>query len=291
MTGVIQQIVDGLANGAIYGLVAMALVLIFRSTGIINLAQGEMAMFATFGAWALVQAGLPIGIALPVAVVGSFVSGLLVERVIIRPVATSPELVIVMTTLGLFLVVNSLAGIIWGYDVHKTESVFGQRVFTVGGVTITADSIGVVVVLLLLAGGLALFFRRTRVGMAMRASTINAESAALAGISVATMRMLGWGLAAGLGAFAGIFTAPRLFLDPNMMQGVLVYAFAAATLGGFDSALGAVIGGLTLGVLENLIAIYVIPDQLRVLVPLVLLCIVLIVRPQGLFGRAKVVRV
>ena len=292
MTEFIETIVDGIATGSLYGALALALVLIFRTTGIVNFAQGEMAMFTTFLAWGLLEAGLPIGAALVVTLALAFVIGALIERVIIRPVEGGETLTLVILTLGLFIFINSAAGWVWGFNNRAFPNLFGEDSVDIGGVGISVESLGIVAVLLALVGVLFLFFQHTKVGLAMRAVSMNPESSRLAGISVGRTLMIGWGVAALAGALAGMLIAPRLFLDVNFMGAVLIYSFAAATLGGFDSPLGAVIGGWIIGVVENLAGTYVdwIGNDLKILVPLLIILAVLMVRPTGLFGSPEVAR-
>ena len=289
----VQVIVDGAATGSLYGALALALVLIFRTTGIVNFAQGEMAMFSTFVAWGLVEAGLALGLALAATLAVSFVGGMVIERVIVRPVEGSDHLTLAILTLGLFILVNSAAGWIWGFENRSFPSAFPDDTVEVLGVTVAVESLGLVAVLIALVGILTLGFRRTKVGLAMRAVSMNPLSSRLAGISVGRTLMIGWGLAALVGALAGVLIAPRLFLDVNLMAGVLIYSFAAATLGGFDSPLGAVIGGWIIGISENLAANYVdfIGSDLKILVPLAVILVVLLIRPTGLFGSPEVARV
>ena len=288
----IQVIVDGLATGSLYGALAVAVVLIYRSTGIVNFAQGELAMFSTFIAWGLMQAGLPLGLALLATLAISFVGGMLIERVIIRPVEGGEVLTLVIVTLGLYILVNSLAGWIWGFGNRAFPSLFGDSQFDVAGVSIAVESIGIVVVLLAVVGLLFAIFQRTKIGLAMRAVSMNPDSSRLVGISVGRTLMIGWGIAALVGALAGALIAPRLFLDVNFMGGVLIYSFAAATLGGFDSPFGAVLGGWIIGIAESLAGTYVdfIGADLKILVPLVAILVVLLFRPTGLFGSAEVAR-
>jgi branched-chain amino acid transport system permease protein len=288
----LQVVVDGIADGSIYGTLALALVLIFRSTGIVNFAQGEMAMFATFVAWGLHDAGRPLWLALLGAFAVAFVGGMAIERLLIRPVEGAGPLPMVIVTLGLFVLVNAAAGWIWGFTNRGFPSIFPSGVVRLGGVELSIESLGVIAVLLAVVGLLGLLFQRTRLGLAMRAAALNPDSSRLVGIRVGRMLMLGWGLAALLGALAGVLVAPRLFLDVNMMGGVLVYAFAGAALGGFDSPLGAVVGSWIIGVTENLAGTYVsaIGADLKVLVPLAVIFVVLLARPSGLFGSPEVTR-
>jgi branched-chain amino acid transport system permease protein len=288
----VQVIVDGWATGSLYGALALAVVLIYRSTGIVNFAQGEMAMFSTFIAWGLLQAGLPLALALLGTLALSFAGGMLIERVIIRPVEGGEVLTVVIVTLGLFILINSGAGLIWGFGNRSFPTVFGDGTVAVAGVSVAVESLGIVAVLIAIVALLFVVTQRTRLGLAMRAVAMNPDSSRLVGISVGRTLMVGWGIAAVVGAVAGALIAPRLFLDVNFMGGVLIYSFAAATLGGFDSPLGAVIGGWIIGIAENLAGTYVdfIGADLKILVPLVVILVVLLFRPTGLFGSARVAR-
>ena len=288
----VQVVIDGWAIGSLYGALALAVVLIYRSTGIVNFAQGEMAMFSTFIAWGLLQAGLPLGLALLGTLALSFVAGMVIERAIIRPVEGGEVLTLVIVTLGLFILVNSAAGWIWGFGNRSFPSVFGDGSFDVAGIAIPVESIGIVAVLIAVVALLFVVFQRTKVGLAMRAVAMNPDSSRLVGISVGRTLMIGWGIAALVGALAGALIAPRLFLDVNFMGGVLIYSFAAATLGGFDSPIGAVLGGWIIGIAENLAGTYVdfIGSDLKILVPLVAILVVLLFRPTGMFGSAEVAR-
>jgi branched-chain amino acid transport system permease protein len=288
----IQVLVDGWATGSLYGALAVAVVLIYRATGIVNFAQGELAMFSTFIAWGLLEAGVPL---LP-AVVGTlgiaFAGGMVIERAIIRPVEGGEVLTLVIVTLGLYIFLNSLAGWIWGFGNRAFPTLFGDGSFDVAGATIPVESLGIVAVLIALVSILFAVFQRTKVGLAMRAVAMNPESSRLHGISVGRTLMIGWGVAALVGALAGVLIAPRLFLDVNFMGAVLIYSFAAATLGGFDSPLGALIGGWIVGIAEGLAGTYVdfIGSDLKILVPLTVILVVLLFRPTGLFGSAEVAR-
>jgi branched-chain amino acid transport system permease protein len=288
----VQLVIDGIAIGSIYGALALALVLIFRSTGIVNFAQGEMAMFSTFIAWGLVEGGVPLGLALLATFVLSFAGGMAVERVLIRPVEGADQLTILIVTLGLFILINSAAGWIWGFENRSFPRALPDGSTEIAGIRISYESLGIVAVLLAVSGLLFLLFQHTKLGLAMRAAAANPASSRLVGINVGRTLMIGWGLAALLGALAGVLVAPQLFLDVNLMGGVLVYSFAAATLGGFDSPKGAIIGGWIIGVAETLAGDYIgfIGSDLTILVPLAIIFVVLLVRPNGLFGSPEVVR-
>jgi branched-chain amino acid transport system permease protein len=288
-----QQVVSGLAQGAIYASLALALVLIYRTTDVLNFAQGEMATFTTYVAWALMDNGLSFWPAFAVTLFIAFLGGAAVERVLIRPVEHRPEIVIVIVTIGLLIALNGLTGWIWGPEVKAFDSPFPLRTVEVAGVTVSLQDVGVLAVCLITVALLWAFFRFTTLGLVMRAVANSQDSSRLMGVRVGWMLALGWGLAAVLGAVAGMMAAPALTLDPNLMLVVLIYAFAAAVLGGIDSPVGAVVGGLVLGVVINLLGTYVdfVGGELRLPAALTVLLIVLLVRPQGLFGHRVVRRV
>ena len=289
----LQQVVSGLATGGIYASLALALVMIYRATDVVNFAQGEMAMFSTYLAWSMLNAGLPYWQAFLATLAIAFVGGILVERVIIRPVENAPILSIVIVCIGLLVIFNSLAGWIYSYVIQPFPSPFPRRPIKIGNIVFGPHDLGAIGVTLVLLLLLFLFFRYTSLGLAMRAAAQNPASSRLVGIRVGWMLALGWGLAALVGAVAGIMVAPIVFLEPNMMGGILIYAFASATLGGFTSPGGAVLGGFLMGVIENLVGTYVrfIGTELKLTVALAIILIVLIVKPSGLFGRAAVHRV
>ncbi|MET9211465.1 MULTISPECIES: branched-chain amino acid ABC transporter permease [unclassified Nocardia] len=293
MHGFLEQLLGGLTAGAIYASLALGLVLIYRFTGVANFAQGELAMFSAFLAWQFGQSGMPLWLAMFTALAVSFAGGLLIERVVIRPVEGAPELTLVIVTVGLYFFVNAAAGWIWSFQLHTFPSPFPAGAIGTGGVSASYQSLGVLAVVGLVMVALFALFRFTKIGLAMRAVAANPESARLNGIRVGVVLALGWGLAALVGAVSGILAAPMLFLEPNMMGGVLIYAFAAATLGGFDSPVGAVAGGLIVGVSETLAGAYIdaIGTELKIAVPLLIIITVLLVRPQGLFGTQAVQRV
>jgi branched-chain amino acid transport system permease protein len=293
MDTLIQQIVSGLATGGIYGSVALALVMIYQATEVVNYAQGEMAMFSTYLAWTLLNAGLPYWVAFVATLAIAFVGGLLLERILIRPVENAPVLTIVIVCIGLLVILNSVAGWVYSYIQKPFPSPFSSKPIQVGNIYFGAHDLGALGITLLVLAGLYVFFRFTTLGLAMRAAAQNPVSSRLCGIRVGWMLAVGWGLAAMVGAVAGMMVAPIVFLDPNMMAGILIYAFASATLGGFTSPGGAVLGGLIVGVIENLVGTYVsfIGTELKLTVALALILIVLLVRPSGLFGRAVVHRV
>jgi branched-chain amino acid transport system permease protein len=286
-------VVSGLASGAIYASLALALVLIYRATDVVNFAQGEMATFTTYVAWTLMSHGLSYWPAFLLTLLIAFGGGVAVERVLIRPVENRPEIVIVIVTIGLLIAINGLTGWIWGGDVKAFDSPFPNRSTEIGGVALSVQDLGTLLVCLLTVILLWAFFRFTTVGLAMRSVAVNPEASRLMGVRVGWMLALGWGLAAVLGAVAGMMAAPTVFLDPNMMLVILIYAFAAAVLGGIDNPLGAVVGGLLLGVGINLLGTYVdfVGAELRLPAALAVLLLVLVVRPAGLFGHVAVRRV
>lgn len=291
----VQRVFDGLQAGAIYAILALAIVVIFRASGLLNFAQGELAMFTTFVVASIFDAGLPWWVATILALPVGFVLGAFLYRLLIVRLGgpQGSPLAIVIVTIGLFLILNDGARIIWGSDPSKVPRLFGEGRVELFGAGIAVQVLGLLGVLAVLVFAFSLLFQRTKLGLALRAVTSNQESAALAGIKVTSTLMIGWGLAGAIGALAGTFTASAtLGVDANMMQVVLIYAFAAATLGGFDSPLGAVVGGLILGVVSELAVGYVgvIGSDLRVLPGFALVLIVLLVRPQGLFGSARVGR-
>jgi branched-chain amino acid transport system permease protein len=289
-----QQVVAGLASGSIYASLALALVLIHRATGVINFAQGEMATLSTYVAWALMtNHGWSYWPAFVATLVISFFGGAVVHQAVIRPNEKGSVLRVVIVTIGLLLFINGLIILIWGGEIRAMESPFPTRTIEIAGVAISIQDIGTIGVVLATVVALWLLFQYTKVGLAMRAAAVNPAEARLVGVRVTWMLTFGWGLAALLGAVAGMLAAPSLFLDPNLMAALLIYAFASAVLGGIDSPIGAVVGGLILGVGLNLIGTYVdfVGADLRLPVALAVILVVLLVKPSGLFGRTEVKRV
>lgn len=290
METLIQQTVVGLANGGIYACLALALVMIYQATQHVNFAQGEMAMFSTFIAWALIQAGLPYWGAFALTVAVSFVGGAAIEFVIVRPLHRAPMLSVVASFIALLVIFHSLAGWIFGSELRDFPSPFPKDAWY-GSTLMSPHQVGILFVALCIVALLFAFFRHTTLGLTMRAAALNPDSSRLLGIHVGRMLMLGWGLAGAVGAVAGMMVAPVVFLDPGMMTGVLIYAFAGALIGGIDNPLGAIVGGFAVGVLENLLGTYVVGNELKLSVALALIVGVLIVRPAGLLGRRVVQRV
>lgn len=289
MEGLIHQIFAGLANGSIYASVALALVMIYRATGMINFAQGEMAVTSTYIALSLMHAGLTYWTAFFLTVGLSFIGGMVIERLVIRPVSRAPELSVVTVFIGLLLIFNSLAGWIWGYSIQQFPSPFSKLTFLTN-TYVTAHQLGAMSMTLILLALLYSFFRFTKMGLAMRGTVDNWISSRLVGIPVGRMLGIGWGLAAAIGAVAGMMVAPVVFLDTNMMAGILLYAFAGAVLGGINNPLGAVAGGFIVGVIETCLGIYVGTD-FRFAMAVVLIVIVLLLKPSGLWGKQIVKRV
>jgi branched-chain amino acid transport system permease protein len=290
MDAFLFQVLAGLATGGIYASLALALVMIYQATHLVNFAQGEMAMFTTYIAWSLVIAGVPYWLAFFLTVVFAFILGVLIERVVIRPVENAPVLAVVVVFIALLVILNSVTGWIYTYTIKSFPSPFPKEPLF-GIRYMSAHEIGAIGVTLVVLTALYCFFRFTPLGLAMRAAAQNPQSSRLVGIRVGWMLALGWGLAAAVGAVAGMMVAPIVYLDPNMMGGILLYAFAAALLGGIDSPMGAVIGGFVVGVLENVLGAFVIGNELKLTVALVLIIGVLLVRPSGFFGSVHVTRV
>jgi len=288
-----EQIVSGLGDGAVYAALALALVLIYRTTRAINFAQGEMATFSTFIAWSLMNHGFSFWQAFPLVLAISFAGGVAVERIVIRPIERAPVLTIVIVTLGLALLLNGLMNVIWGGADRPFQGGFSSNTVKLAGAHISIQYIGIIGVLAIVVVLLALFFRYTKLGLALRAAALNPDSSRLVGVRVSWMLALGWGLAALVGAVAGMMVAPIQFLGPNMMQTILLYAFAAAILGGLDSPVGAIVGGLLLGLTIDLLGRYVgyIGSTLKLPVALLLILVFLFFRPGGLFGSVAARRV
>ena len=286
----LAQVFSGLVTGGIYASVALALVMIYQATHLVNFAQGELAMFCTYIAWSMINAGMPYWVAFGATIVVAFLIGVTIERLVIRPVERASVLSVVVVFIGLLVIFNSLAGWIFSYTVKPFPSPFpAEPLF--GNHYLSSHGIGAIGVTLVVLALLYAFFRWTPLGLAMRAAAQNPASARLVGIRVGWTKALGWGLAAAIGSVAGMMVAPAVYLDPNMMSGILLYAFAAALLGGIDNPWGAVVGGFIVGVLENLVGAYLIGNELKLTVALVLIIGVLVVRPSGLFGRVRVTRV
>lgn len=290
-----QQAVTGLATGSIYGLLALAIVLIYRSTTVINFAQGELAMFTTFVAWSMFHWGA-YWVVFPLTLLMAAGLGAFIERVVIRPVEGRPTLNIIIVTLGLFAVINNLATIIWGGQPKGFRHYpISDETIRIGSTVLSMHDLAIMLFAAVIMIALYLFFQYTPVGLAMRATAQNPVASRLMGIRVGRMLTLGWALSASVGAVAGMFIAPLLLLQPPMMLAVLLYAFAAAVLGGLDSPLGAVVGGLIIGVTENLVGTYSpeswLGPDMSLTVTVAIIILVLVIRPSGIFGRRSLRRV
>ncbi len=288
-----QQTVAGLAQGAIFASLALALVLIYRATEVINFAQGELAMATTYVAYQLLQWGVPYWVTFFLTLVIAFVLGVVIQLVFIRPVQHRSVIAVVIVTVGLFILIDGLVTWKWGADLKFMEAPFGNTVYHVGQVAFSRNDLGVLLVSILSVVLLWVLFQFTKLGLAMRAAALRPAAASLVGVRVNWMLAMGWGLAAVLGAVAGLMTEPTQFLQPTMMQPILLYAFAAAVLGGLESPAGAVVGGLMLGVFLNLLGQYVgfATSELRLPIAFGVLLLVLLVKPNGLLGRRQVRRV
>ena len=288
----LHQVLAGLATGGIYACMALAVVMIYQAIDHLNFAQGEMAMFSTFIAWQLIQWGFPYWLAFGATIAISFAAGVAIERIVLKPLHNAPVLSHVVAFIALLAILNSAAGFIWDYTIKSFPSPFGAGPLFEQGLMSRHDA-GMICVTLLMLVLLYLFFRHTRIGLAMRAAAANPESARLAGIRVGWMTALGWGMAAAIGSVAGMLIAPVVFLEPNMMLSILLYGFAGAVVGGLTSPGGAVIGGFLVGIIENLAGTYipVVGREMKLSIALCIIVAVLCVKPSGLFGRPVVTRV
>jgi branched-chain amino acid transport system permease protein len=290
MQAFLHQLLSGLATGGIYASIALALVMIYQATHHVNFAQGELAMFSTYIAWTLVNAGFPYWAAFFLTICISFVLGVLIERIVVRPVENAPVLSVVIVFIGLLVILNSLAGWIFSYTIKSFPSPFPATAWY-GSSFMSPHEVGMIAITLAMLVLVFIFFRFTPLGLAMRAAAQNPDSSRLVGVRVGWMLAFGWGLASAIGAVAGMMAAPIVYLDPNMMSGILLYGFAAALLGGIDNPWGAALGGFIVGVLENIAGAYVVGTELKLTVALVIIVGVLVVKPSGLFGRTLVTRV
>ncbi|HEY8479820.1 MAG TPA: branched-chain amino acid ABC transporter permease, partial [Spirillospora sp.] len=287
MTQFIQQLVIGLADGTIFAILGLALVVVHRVTGTINFAQGEMATLSAFVAWTVItRSGWPYPLAFVFALVVSFLLGAALHSTLVRPVVKRGGLELILLTVGLFYLINGVCGLIWGYSTRSFPSPFDNRPVDVLGVYLPQRQIAILAIAIVLVLLCAAFFRLTNFGLAMRAAALQPTESGLLGISVFKVQVVGWGIAASIGAVAGILVAPVQVLEPNMLQPPLLFAFAAVVLGGTDSMLGSVVGGLLVGVIVNF-ANYLMPNlqTLNAVIAFGVIVAVLYVKPNGLFGR------
>lgn len=297
----LDQVVAGMATGAIYGLVALGIVLIYRSTDVINFAQGEMALFVTFSGWSMIEAGYPYWLMFVLVLLMAGALGAFIERTVIRPVEQAPVLNVVIVTLGLFVIFNSLTAFIWAQgELPKSfpATPIGSELetFDLGPVTLARHRVAVLIIAVGVMAALYFLFNRTKLGLAMRGTAQNPTAAKLMGINVGNMLMLGWALSAIVGAVGGMLVAPIIFLDTTTMFRVLLFAFAAAVLGGLDSPPGAIVGGFAIGVIQNIVGSFALGPiffgpELSLPVALVVLVAILLLRPTGIFGRKAVRKV
>jgi branched-chain amino acid transport system permease protein len=297
----IQLVVDGLASGSIYAAIALAIVLVNRATGLVNFAQGGMAVLAAYVAYSVIKLlGPGVGdvpaliIGIVVSVLFSFAFGAVVERFLMRRFERGDPDTAVVVTIGLLTLITGFAGWVWSYNYLQFPWFFPlSETVRILGTVVSVWSLTTFIAILVIMVLLQLLFQRTKLGLALRAVSDNPRSASLSGLPVGRLLMIGWGLAAALGAVAGALIAPKLELTPNMLDTTLVYALAAVIIGGLDSPLGAVVAAWAIAILENLAGAYLpfVGNDLKVAVPFVLIFVVLILRPQGLFGRKAVVRV
>ncbi len=285
-----HQILAGIANGAIYGLMALALVVIHQATHHVNFAQGEMAMFSTFVAWALLESGLPYWLAVALTLTAAFAAGWLLQQWLLAPLARAPVLSHVTVYVGLLLILHALAGALFDHTLKQVPSPFNQADWY-SSPYLSAHGVGTLMVTGVVSLVLFVLFRLTRLGLAIRAAALDPEAARLMGVRVDRMLALGWAMAAVIGAIAGLLIAPVVFLDPHMMTSILIYGFAAALVGGLDNPWGALPGGILVGVLENLLGAFVIGTEFKLSGALLVVVMALWLRPQGLFGRRMVSRV
>jgi len=292
MTQFINLTLNGISTGAIYAAVALALVLIWRATRIVNFAQGAMLMFTTFIASAVINAGAPYWVGLLVAILCGLAMGALVERVLIRRVEYAPALNAVIVALGLLVLLEAVAGMIWGNTPRSFPAAFSIQGYKVGSTTLlfSPNSLFIVLTVLAVALGLMLLFRRTTLGLRMRAAAFAPEVARLLGVRVGRMFTIGWALAAAVGSLAGVLVAPTVFVGPTNFDPILIYAFTAAVLGGLDSPLGAIVGGVILGLVLSYVSGYE-GSALAPLAALVVLVATLMIRPNGLFSSVRERRV
>jgi len=292
MSQFLNLTLGGISTGAVYAAVALALVIIWRSTRVVNFAQGAMLMFTTFIALAVINKTSSYWLGFFVALASGLILGAVVERVLVRRVESGPPLAPVIVTLGLLIFLEALAGMIWGGNLRSFPPAFSIVGFKVGGTRYAFAPNDLFTVLSVLGLALALFlvFRFTSLGLRMRATAFAPEVARLLGVRVGSMLTLGWALAAMAGSLAGLLIAPSVFVGPNQFDAVLVYGFVAAVVGGLDSPFGAVVGGIGLGLVLSYVSGYDSSSSVT-LASLIVLMAVLMIRPSGLFGTNTTRRV
>lgn len=293
MTQLLQDIINGLTAGSVYALLAVGIVLIYKSSEVLNFAHGTLAMFATFVAYQLAaEQGLPFGIAIAFALLAAFGIGALLYRGMLDRAKEGGGHAMVMVTIGILMALEGAAGAIWGTDTKEFHHVFAESEYMSlpAGLVISEHDAWIIGAAVAMALGLALFFRFTRVGIALRAVSQNAVAAQLMGVRVSRVHSLTWGIATALGAVASLLIVPKLFLDPAMMFSPLMKAFAAAVLGGMTSITGAILGAWLLGIIEVLVGAY-ISTEFQATIAFVIIIVVLAVRPQGLLGTPEIKKV
>ena len=293
MTELLQQMLDGLSTGLVYGVLALALSVVFQGTGMLNFSQGEMATLSAYVMLVLLHAGLGFWPSLPIAVAVSAAGGALIERVLVRRLEGAGELPLLTLSIALLLGLNATMAIIWTTDPQTFPSPFGEGLIEFAGLRLTVQQLGSLVTLLLVMVAIAFLFNRTTVGLRLRAVAQNPSSATLLGQHQGLWLMVGWAVAAPVGAFAAVVAAPVLTLSPGMMTFPLLLALAAGTLGGLSSRVGAVVGGILIGIVSSLASRYApgLQGDLAIVAPLALTAAVVAIRPAGLFGRTRTVRV
>ncbi len=297
----VQLVIDGLAQGSLYAALALAIVLVNQATGLVNFAQGGMAVLGSYIGLAASNVAIPViglypGIIFGMifAVGASFTIGALIERFVMRRFMGAETDTQVVVTIGLFTFLGGFIGLVWGFNyIPYPFFISGNESFMIAGISVSVWSLTTFITIFALMLVLQLLFRGTKLGLGLRAVADNSASAALSGVKVGSMLMVGWGLAAALGSAAGVLLAAKAQLYPDNFDGILVYALAAVIIGGLDSPVGAVVAAWGIAIVESLVGVYVpfIGHDLKVIVPFLILFAVLVVRPQGLFGRKVVVRV
>lgn len=293
MNTLMQTLVTGAVSGLVIGGLALALAVVYQGSGILNFAQGQFATVSAYLSWQLITWGLPFWGALVISTVVSFLLGFAVQQVFIRPVQRADELSILIVTVSLLLIADSLIGSIWGFLPKSLAGPFGEAAYTIADVVFTAQMLAQVVLLVIAIAAVTILFRKTSIGLRMRAAAAAPESSQLSGINLAATLAIGWGVAAAIGAVAGTVSAPVTGLSPDVNSSTLLLGFAAAALGGFHSRAGAVAGGLIVGMGTALAGAYLpgVGDDLRLMIPLLLIVLTLSVTREGVFTRRGMVRV